>query len=526
MKASLPTGADGKPLNLDFETGTLADWTATGDAFTGQPIKGDTVAPRRGDMKSQHQGQYWIGTYEGQGDGPQGTLTSKPFKITHPHASFLVGGGPHLTTCVELVLKESGKVFHRASGLEEEDMRREVLDLQPHQGKEMFIRLVDRHSGHWGHVNFDDFRFHKVKPTFAARPKPLQPDVYKYAGLPPKKAAEVMTVPEGFKVSLFAGEPDVRQPIAMCLDDRGRVWVAEAYSYPIRRPDKEAKDRIVIFEDTDGDGVFDKRTVFMEGLNLVSGLEVGFGGVWIGAAPELLFVPVKEGEDKPAGPAKVLLDGWGYQDTHETLNTFLWGPDGWLYGCHGVFTHSLVGKPKTPMDKRIPINAGIWRYHPTKHVFEVFAHGTSNPWGLDFDDWGQAFCEACVIPHNWHIIQGGRYQRQAGNHFNPYTYDDIKTIAEHRHYIGGNPHAGNEKSDSAGGGHAHCGTMIYLGGTWPAKYRNQMFMGNIHGRRLNVDLLRRKDRATLRSAALTSCSPMTPGLGSSTSAMAPTATSI
>ncbi len=488
----LPRGSDGKPLNLDFETGTLKDWTATGTAFRNQPIKGDTVHRRRADMHSRHQGTYWIGTYEGQGDKPQGTLTSAAFRITHPYASFLVGGGPHPTTCVELVLKDSGKVFHRASGLEEEDMRREVVDLRLHRGKEMFIRLVDRHSGHWGHVNFDDFRFHAARPPFAARPRPIQPDVYKYAGLPPRKAAQVMTVPDGFKVTLFAGEPDVRQPIALCLDDRGRLWVAEAYSYPIRRPDREAKDRIVIFEDSDGDGVFDKRTVFMEGLNLVSGLEVGFGGVWIGAAPHLLFVPVKEGEDKPAGKPKVLLDGWGYQDTHETLNTFTWGPDGWLYGCHGVFTHSRVGKPGTPDEKRVPINAGIWRYHPTRHVFEVFAHGTSNPWGLDFDDWGQAFCEACVIPHNWHIIQGGRYHRQAGAHFNPHTYDDIKTIARHRHYVGPTPHGGNERSDSAGGGHAHCGTMIYLGGAWPAKYRNQMFMGNIHGRRLNVDVLRRK----------------------------------
>src|SRR5579875_1959724 len=207
-------------------------------------------------------------------------------------------------------------------------------------------------------------------------------DAYKYAGLPPEKAAAAMTVPEGFEVQLLAGEPDVRQPIAFCLDDRGRLWVAEAYSYPIRRSEKEAKDRILIFEDSDGDGKFDKRTIVMEGLNLVSGLEVGFGGVWIGAAPYLMFVPVKPGEDKPAGKPQILLDGWHYEDTHETLNAFCWGPDGWLYGCHGVFTHSRVGKPGTPDKDRIPLNAAVWRYHPTKHIFEVFAHGTSNPWDL------------------------------------------------------------------------------------------------------------------------------------------------
>jgi putative membrane-bound dehydrogenase-like protein len=484
----LPKGADGRPLNLDFETGTLKDWKAEGDAFAGQPVKGDTVHPRRGDMRSRHQGNYWVGTYERKGDKPQGTLTSVAFKVTHPWASFLVGGGPHPTTCVELVRKDTGAVFFRASGLEEEDMRRVAVDLRPHLAKQIFIRLVDRHSGHWGHINFDDFRFHSAKPAVPPRPEGPTPDVYKYAGLTPKKAAEVMSVPEGFTVKLFAGEPDVNQPIAMCLDDRGRLWVAEAYSYPVRRRDKEGKDRIVIFEDTDGDGTFDKRTVFLEGLNLVSGLEVGFGGVWIGAAPYLLYVPLKEGEDKPAGPAKVLLDGWGYQDTHETLNSFIWGPDGWLYGCHGVFTHSKVGKPGTPDKDRVPINAGFWRYHPTRHVFEVFAHGTSNPWGLDFDDRGQAFCEACVIPHCFHVIQGARYLRQAGSHFNEHTYADIQTIADHLHWTGANPWAGNNRSDSAGGGHAHCGLMVYLGDAWPARYRGQLFMGNIHGRRINMDV--------------------------------------
>src|SRR5262249_45676699 len=213
------------------------------------------------------------------------------FVVTHPWGSFLVAGGAYeYETCVELVRADTQQVFFRACGHETENLERVVVDLEQHMGKEMFIRLVDKHSGHWGHLNFDDFRFHTKKPPFPARPQPIRPDVYKYAGLKPKEAAKAMTVPKGFEVKLFAGEPDVRQPIAFCLDDRGRLWVAEAYSYPIRRPDKEAKDRILIFEDTDGDGTFDKKTVFMDNLNLISGLEVGFGGVWIGAAPYLMFV--------------------------------------------------------------------------------------------------------------------------------------------------------------------------------------------------------------------------------------------
>jgi putative membrane-bound dehydrogenase-like protein len=340
-------------------------------------------------------------------------------------------------------------------------------------------------------------------------------DSVRFAGLAPAEAARQITLPAGFQAHLFAGEPDVRQPIAFCIDDRGRVWVAEGHTYPRRAPEGEGRDRILILEDTDGDHRFDRRTVFMDGLNLVSGLEVGFGGVWVGAAPHLLFVPDQDGDDRPDAAPVVLLDGWDYKaDTHETLNTFIWGPDGWLYGCHGVFCPSHVGKPGTAEDRRQRVDAAVWRYHPTRHEFEVFAEGTSNPWGIDFDEYGQCFIEACVIPHLFHMIQGGRYERQGGQHYqvgaeernallglvpgaarhaNPHIYEDIKTVADHVHYAGDRgPHAGNSRSDAAGGGHAHAGLMVYLGGGWPQEYRGRLFMNNIHGQRLNVDLPERR----------------------------------
>lgn len=339
-------------------------------------------------------------------------------------------------------------------------------------------------------------------------------------GLSPQEAAKQMTVPPGFKASLVAGEPLVHQPVAFTFDARGRIWVAEAYTYPNRAKEGQGQDKIVILEDKDGDGYHETRKVFIEGLNLVSGLEVGFGGVWVGAAPYLMFIPDQNGDDEPDGPpmkaeppvvglqfpkdvpagATVLLDGFGWQDTHETLNAFIWGPDGWLYGCHGVFTHSKVGKPGTPDEQRQGLNAGVWRYHPTKHVFEVFAHGSSNPWGVDFNEHGHAFITACVIPHLYHVIQGARYQRQGGQHFNPYTFEDIKTIADHQHYVGNlrdhawwghEPHAPTDTL-AAGGGHAHAGAMIYLGDNFPPQYRNTLFMSNIHGNRVNQDLLVRK----------------------------------
>jgi len=483
----VPVDARGFPLNLGFEAGSLKDWHAEGTAFAGMPVEGDTVAKRRGDMKSGHEGRFWVGTYERSGDPARGTLTSVPFKLSKPFVSFLIGAGSFATTRAEVVRADNGVVVAKASGMDVEDMSRVAFDLSPHVGQEIFVRLVDDDTRGWGHVNFDDFRVHDQMPAVPKRANTA--DAFLHAGLSPEAAAKAMTVPSGFKVTLFAGEPDVHQPIAFAIDDRGRLWVAEAYSYPIRVPDDQARDQILIFEDEDGDGKFDKRKVFADKLNLVSGIELGYGGVYVGAAPYLMFIPDKNGDDKPDGPPEILLDGWGWQDSHETLNTFTWGPDGWLYGTHGVFTHSKVGKPGTPDKDRTPINAGVWRYHPINRKFEVFAQGTSNPWGIAFDPHGQLFETACVIPHLYHVIQGARYERQAGSHFNPYTYEDIKTIADHRHYLGATPHGGNGKSSDAGGGHAHSGAMIYQGGAWPEEYAGSLFMNNIHGARLNRDTL-------------------------------------
>lgn len=485
-----PLAEDGRELNLDFETGTLSDWIAQGDAFQGQPIEGDTVGPRRNDMHSRHEGQYWIGTFEKLGDAPTGTLTSVPFKVNARFASFYVAGGNSEKTRVDLVAVGEDKALYTISGRNTEELSRVVVDLRRAEGREMFIRIVDEASGAWGHINFDHFRFHDERPGPLTPPSiQLVDDQYPHRGLNAEAAAKAMTVPEGFEVTVCASEPDVKQPIAMAIDDRGRTWIAEAYEYPQRADGDQGRDRILVFEDTNGDGKFDSRKVFAEGLNLVSGLEVGFGGVWVGAAPYLLFIPDRNGDDIPDSKPQILLDGWGYQDTHETLNAFTWGPDGWLYGCHGVFTHSQVGKPGTPEGQRVPINAGVWRYHPTRHSFEVFAHGTSNPWGVDFNRHGEAFITACVIPHLYHMIPGARYQRQGGQHFNQYTFDDIKTIADHLHYLGATPHSGNGKSDEAGGGHAHAGAMIYQGGLWPEQYHGVLLMNNIHGQRLNTDIL-------------------------------------
>ncbi len=494
---------NGRTLNVDFEAGSLQDWTATGDAFA--LVK---VDPQRKDAQAAGAGAYWVSSGVA-GNSRRGTLSSVPFPVTHPYASFSVSGGAFATTRVELVQAADNTVVYSISGADQAAFRPAVVDLRPYAGKDVFIRLVDEETGAptavyirespWAHINFDDFRFYDSRPVFPNEIVPsaastLPPmDVLPYAGLSGDEAAKAMTLPAGFKVTLAASEPDVVKPIAFTLDDRGRLWVVESHTYPTRASEGQGKDRILILEDTDGDGRLDSRKVFTENLNLVSGIELGFGGVWIGAAPYLMFIPIAEGTDRPAGPPQILLDGWGYEDTHETLNTFSWGPDGWLYGTHGVFTDSNVGKPGAPDAERLKLNAGVWRFHPQTRAFEVFAEGTSNPWGLDFNDYGHAFVTACVIEHLYQVIPGARYKRQARQHFNPNTYDDIKTIADHVHWVGNKgPHAGNSRSDTAGGGHAHAGAMIYLGGdSWPKEYRDAILMNNIHGARTNMDRLER-----------------------------------
>lgn len=495
-----PLCEDGKPINLGFESGDLEHWVETGDAFSGQPILGDSVEARLGTVVSHHQGNYWVGGYELHGDGRTGTLTSRPFKVTHPWASMLVGGGRSHQTRVELVREVDDAVIFMTPGPNHETMQRVAVDLGGFIGQEIRVRLIDESDGGWGHLNYDDFLFHDSKPKIVQErklPKIIPYKVLQQTGLEPEAAVRAMSVPAGFTVKVIAAEPDLHQPIAFTTDQRGRLWVVEAYSYPQRRPEGEGLDQIIVFEDLDSDGEFETRHVFAQGLNLVSGLEVGFGGVWVGAAPYLMFIPDRDGDLVADGPPEILLDGWGYEDTHETMNSFTWGPDGWLYGCHGIFTHSRVGKPGTADAERVPINAGVWRFHPQKHKFEVFAWGTSNPWGVDFDDHGQAFITACVIPHLFHLVQGARFQRQSGPHFNPFVFDDIKTIADHRHYVGEvadhawwgrNAPVAADATEAAGGGHAHCGAMIYLGDNFPPEYRNSIFMNNVLGNRINRDL--------------------------------------
>jgi putative membrane-bound dehydrogenase-like protein len=337
----------------------------------------------------------------------------------------------------------------------------------------------------------------------------------------PEEARKKMTVPEGYEVRCFAHEPMVQNPVAMTWDHRGRLWVVEAYEYPNGSPhpapfggdakddqyhpvpanclnqdsgipnQELPRDRVIILEDTDNNGEADKRTVFVQGLNLASAILCGDDGIYIGQQPHLIHFRDADGDDKPDA-WRVVLTGFGREDTHELVNSFCWGPDGWLYMTHGVFTNSKVRRPGQPESEGFKFDAGIGRARPMRSdagtlarqegqagvpaspswEFEVFADGTSNPWGCDYDAAGNFFVSACVIDHFFHMAPGGIYVRQGGAPENPYAYEQLPSIVKHKHFRA-----------------AYAGVQIYQGGRYPADTHGHAFIGNIHDNAIHEEIL-------------------------------------
>jgi len=315
--------------------------------------------------------------------------------------------------------------------------------------------------------------------------------------MPAAEAAAQMKVPEGFKATVFASEPDVQNPIALSWDAQGRLWIAENYTYAEGsvRYDLKLRDRILMFEDKKGDGHFTKRTVFNDELQMLTSIEVGEGGVWALALPNLVFIPDRNHDGVPDGPPEVVLTGFvpPPENYHNVANGLRFGPDGWLYGRCGASGPADVGVPGTPPEQRIPVRGGMWRYHPQRKVFEAITSGNTNPWGHDWNEHGELFYVNTVNGHLWHAVAGDHFVRPHTVDPNPHVYQMIDMIADHWHFDVGRgwQNSRGGAANDLGGGHSHIGAMVYLGDNWPEEYRGRLLTLNQHGKRANQELLER-----------------------------------
>jgi putative heme-binding domain-containing protein len=206
---------------------------------------------------------------------------------------------------------------------------------------------------------------------------------------PPDPARELQSlkVADEFEVNLFASDPLIRKPIQMNWDAEGRLWISTSTTYPQIKPGQKAEDRIRVLEDRDGDGRADRASVFAEDLHIPTGLVPGDGGVYVANATEILHLRDTDGDGK-ADTRRVVLSGFGTEDVHHMIHTFRWGADGMLYFNQSIYTHSHI---ETPWGVRRLRAGGVWQLRPESLRLEVFARGFVNPWGHQFDRWGESF---------------------------------------------------------------------------------------------------------------------------------------
>jgi putative membrane-bound dehydrogenase-like protein len=296
-------------------------------------------------------------------------------------------------------------------------------------------------------------------PKTAAAEK-LRPGQTNAPGLSPKEAAQAFTVADDLVLEQVMAEPEVEKPLFLNFDERGRMWVVEYRQYPepaglkvlshdsywravydkVPPPPPhqiKGRDRITIHESTKKDGVFDKHTTFVDGLNICTAVERGRGGVWVLNPPYLLFYPDANNDDIPDGDPVVHLAGFGIEDTHSVANSLRWGPDGWLYGAHGSTVTASITRPGLDQKPIADIQGqAIWRYEPASRSFEVFCEGGGNTFGVEIDAQGRIFSG-----HNggdtrgFHYMQGAYLRKGFDKHgplSNPYTFGYFDQMAHEK----------------------------------------------------------------------------------------------
>jgi putative heme-binding domain-containing protein len=279
--------------------------------------------------------------------------------------------------------------------------------------------------------------------SLAADPKPV------LGPFSPAESMKHFTVPGDLRLDQVLAEPVVRQPVSFSFDERGRLWVVQYLQYPapagitVVSRDKfwrtvydkvpappphhvRGADKITIHEDTRGDGVFDKHSTFVDGLNIATASARGRGGVFVLNPPYLLYYPCSSSSDVPTGDPEVLLEGFGLEDTHSVVNSLCWGPDGWLYAAQGS---TVTGHVRRPGSKETPVHSLgqlIWRYHPETRRYEIFAEGGGNAFGVEFDAQGRVYSGYNGgDTRGFHYVQGGYYRKGFEKHgplSNPYAF--------------------------------------------------------------------------------------------------------
>ncbi|MAT30653.1 MAG: hypothetical protein CMP29_02545 [Roseibacillus sp.] len=323
-----------------------------------------------------------------------------------------------------------------------------------------YLRLAGaEHAGHRGVIPADkEWRrqlLSAVSQHFDGNKNPYARADDKGQPSSPERALDLFETGAGLTVETVLSEPEVRQPLFMDFDERGRLWVVQYIQYPnpaglkVLTWDKHlrkvfdqvpppppftssahqkfaGRDKITIHEDTNGDGKYDLHKTFLDRLNMVTSLTHGNNGVWVLHPPYLLFYPDSNQDDIPDSEPIVHLSGFNLEDTHSLSNSLKFGPDGWLYGCTGS---TVTARVRVHLDETAPrypfLGQNIWRYHPTRHEFELFAEGGWNNFGVDFDAVGRLYSGTNGTQQAVHFVQGGYYQKgfgKHGPHTNPYSF--------------------------------------------------------------------------------------------------------